>query len=436
MSDIAALSYLLPLVLIVDIGQDSALALTFHMIGGLDQSYLSVAFLIKIVSTVITYGIVLRVVDQVYFASGWRRVLHATGYVIIVPVLLAVLSAAFFIVPVTSFYYAVQKPTRDGEDKLKAGDYEAAEKLFRRAIENDVTATWSAHARIRFVSANARRILKLLPRTTSDSGMRERLLRHFAQTEPFQRVIRAWRPEGPIQISPAQLIEFREAILHSFLSNRDIPVTTSELECALRPTAVDDGCDDLPKDVVAKYEDSPAQRQRLYYLMFRARALRGEPTTVDVRRYFAFLFELPIRIEIMYVRYHALNLAREGKTLAYLDDQDRFGIPSRGQRISGNKKILVRGDKFPHLKMSDVDMEKLSDQELGFEFRQVYLNYLRTESRLLAASRVSSESSLIQHQVASIEEQLKWVANDVLYRDIPSQNPLEQAIRKLFGKGD
>jgi hypothetical protein len=167
--------------------------------------------------------------------------------------------------------------------------------------------------------------------------------------------------------------------------------------------------------------------------MYRARALKGEPTTADTKRYLSFLLELPFRVEIMFVRYHALNLERESATLAKLDDEDRFRIPSRAYRVDGNKEILARGDKFPHLKIADSDVALMSDLELGFELRQTYLNYLRTEARLLSATRVSKESSLIQQQIASIEEQLKWVANEKLYQDVPFMHPIERTFFDWLG---
>jgi hypothetical protein len=432
-ADVAALSYLLPFVLIAEIVGYCAVNMTFRMFGEHVLLFVGAISLIMMLSPVIVYGIVLRVVDQVYFARGWRRVIHVTGYVMVIPVLLFVLNAAFYIIPVGFYAHRVISPTVEGDRKLDIGDYEAAEKLFVQAIKNDATGFWSGHAHIRLVSVNARRILSLLPDISGDSGMRERLLRHFVQTDPFRRVVNVWRSEGSINVTPAQLVEFRDAILRSFLTAGDIPVTNSELDCTLRSTAADEDCDDLPKEAVTRYANTPVQRQRLYYLIYRARALRGEPTTTDDRRYLQFLSELPIRIEIMFVRYRALNLARESETLAYLDDQDRSGNLDRDYLIKGNREILNHGYKFPHLKIPDAEIEKLSDRELGFHLRQAYLSYLRAEARLLAASRVSGESSLIRQQVASIEEQLNWVANNAMYRDIPPANRMEQALLKLFG---
>jgi len=171
-----------------------------------------------------------------------------------------------------------------------------------------------------------------------------------------------WRPEGSIDVSPPQLFEFRDAILNSFLTARDIPVTNSELNCALRSTATDEDCNELPKEVIRRYKNTPAERQGLYYLIYRARALRGEPTTADARRYIQFLWELPIRIEIMFVRYRALNLMRESETLATLDDLDRSGNLDRDFLIKGNREILSHDYKYPHLKIPDDEIEKLSER--------------------------------------------------------------------------
>jgi len=86
--------------------------------------------------------------------------------------------------------------------------------------------------------------------------------------------------------------------------------------------------------------------------------------------------------------------------------------------IKGNRDIRDHGYKFPHLLMPDAELDKLSDKELGFDFRQVLLNYLRSEARELATSRLVAESSVIRQQVASIEERLNWVANDAMYTRI------------------
>jgi hypothetical protein len=353
----------------------------------------------------------------------------------VVPLLLIVLVVATYVVPVGFYAYRVINPTMEGDRKLLDGDFEAAEALFHRAIENDVTGFWCGGAHIRLISVNARRILALLPNLSYDAGVRERLLRRLAQTDPFRQVLEVWRPEGPISVTPKQLVEFREAILDSYLSAGEIPVTGSELDCALRPTAAEEGCDQLPKGATPEDAQNPLQRQRFYYLIYRGRALAGEPTTRDARRYLQFLAELPIRIELLFVRYRALNLMRDSETLAALDDLDRYGllVLDRENLIKANRQIRDQGAKYPHLNMPDAELEKLSDRELGFLFRQAYFSYLRAEARLLAATQVSAESSPIGQRGASIEEQLSWVANDAMYRGLPPANNLEKELLKLFG---
>jgi hypothetical protein len=416
-ADVAAFSYLLPFVLIAGIVEYCAVNLTFRMIGDHVLSFAVASSLIGMLSAVIIYGIVLRVVDQIYFARAWRRVLHVTGYLIVVPVLLFVLNVGFYMVPVGSHAYRVIRPTMEGDAKLDNGDYEAAEKLFIQAIKNDATGVWSTHAHIRLVSANAQRILALIPDILGDSGIRDRLLRNFAQIDPLRRVFNVYRSEELINVTPVQLVEFRDAILRNFLTAAgDIPVTDNNLDCALRSTAADEGCDDLPKEGIIRHANTPVQRQRFSFLIYRARALRGEPAKTDARRCFQFLFELPIRIESMFVRYRAINLERESRTLAYLDDLDRRGDLDCDYLITKNREIRDRGYKFPHLMIPDTEIEKLSERELGFHIRQAYLNYLKAEARLLAASYFSSESSLIRQQVASIEEQLNWVSNEIMYK--------------------
>ena len=441
-TDVAALSYLLPVVLIAHIVVYCAINLVFRMIGESVLLFAGAVLLIPMLSAVIVYGIVLRVVDQVYFARGWQRVIHITGYVMFVPVVLCVLYTARYMVPVGFYAYRAINPTVEGNRKLHAGDYEAAEKLYERAIQNDVTGLWSGGARIRLISVDARLILALLPNLSYDSGLRERLHRRLEHTDPFRRVmeawreVEAWRPKGKIGVTPERLLEFRDAILYSYLTAGDIPVTNSELDCALRTTAADEGCGELSREAITRYANKPAQRQRLYYLIYRARALKGEPTTTDTRRYLQFLAELPIRIELLFVRYRALNLMRDSETLASLDDQNRLlGILDRDNLIKANREIRNQGAKYTHLRIPDAQIERLSDRELGFLFRQAYLSYLQSESRLLATSRACGESSLIRQRVASIEEHLKWVAKDVIYRDVPPADRLDQELLKLFGLG-
>ena len=117
-----ALSYLLPIVLIAVIIEYCAINLSFRIIGKGDLSFLITNMLITIVSTVIVYGIVLKVVDKAYFANGWRRAIHFVGYVTAIPILLYVLSTAIFIVPVGIHVYRVISPTIEGEAKIKTGE--------------------------------------------------------------------------------------------------------------------------------------------------------------------------------------------------------------------------------------------------------------------------------------------------------------------------
>lgn len=431
--DVVATSYLLPIILIATIIEYCATNLSFRMIGDHGLLFVRINWLIGIVSTVIVYGIVLRVIDKIYFARGWRRSTHFVGYVLIVPILLSVLSTSIGLVPVAIQVYRVISPTLKGEAKLDAGEYEAAEKYYLQAIKNDTREVWSSRAHVGLVTAYSRQILALLPDITIDSGVRKHLTLSFIHREPLQQVFKVWRTEGPINAKPVQLIKFRDAILSSNLIEGDIPVTNSELDCALRSTAAEEHCDELPKTAVANYVNTSIQRQRLSYLIYRDRALRGEPAVTDARRYIQFLMEVPFRIEVMYARYRAINLERESKTLAYWEDQSRSGIIDRDQIIKGNSDILKYGYKYPHVILPDAELEKLSDQELAFLFHQTYLNYLRTEARQLAESPISGESSIIRQNTASIEEQLNWVAKKFTYRDATPANPRDQALLELFG---
>ncbi|OIR07805.1 hypothetical protein GALL_100870 [mine drainage metagenome] len=432
-NDVVATLYLLPIVLIVTIVEYCTVNLSFRIVGDDGPLFVKISWLITMISAVIAYGIVLSVIDKAYFKSGWRRSIHFVGYAVIIPILLFVLSAAIGIVPVGIQVFRVISPTLKGDAKLDKGEFEAAEKLYLQAIKSDSREVWSSRAHIQLITVYSRQILALLPDITVDSGIRARLFHYFVHREPLQRVFKLWRPQGSINVTPTQLIEFREAMLNGYLVAGDIPVTNSELDCALRSTAVEEGCDELPKEAVANYVNTPDQRQRLYYLIYRTHALRGEPAATDARRYIQFLLEVPIRIEIMYARYRALNLARESETLAYLDDKNGIEEFDRDQIIKGNSDILKHGYKYPHVILPDAELKKLSDQEIKFIFRQTYLNYLQTEVRQLAESHISGESSIIRQNSASIEEQLSWVAKENAYRGIPSANARERVLLELLG---
>jgi len=236
----------------------------------------------------------------------------------------------------------------------------------------------------------------------------------------------------PISLSPKELFKLREDMIDYYVRDGDVPVTYSELHRAIRSTEPEGNFDNLSKEDIAKYSKTPLLRQRLYYQLYRSRVLQGEPPTTDTRKYLRFLAGLPIRIEMISLRYRALNLMRDSETLAELDNQNRLGLFDRERLIKGNKEVRDMGLKFAHLNISDDQIEKMSDEKLGFLFRQTYLNYLRNEARLLAASHVRKESSLIGQQVTLIEEQLNSTEREVLYRNIPPPDTIEQDLLILF----
>ena len=219
---------------------------------------------------------------------------------------------------------------------------------------------------------DARRILASLEELSSDSGVRGRVLRQLVATEPFRQVMDVWRPTGPLNASPARLTEIRDAILNSYVAAGDVPVTNSELDCAMGRAPAAAVCERLPREITEKGND-PFHRYQMYYEIYRERALAGEPNAADARRYLAFLTELPYRIELYFVRYHALNLMRDSETLAGVDDQDRLGFLDTSQLISGNRRVIEQGLKFAHLDLSDSSLKALSGREVGFLFRQTYL---------------------------------------------------------------
>ena len=235
---------------------------------------------------------------------------------------------------------------------------------------------------------DARRILASLEELSSDSGVRGRVLRQLVATEPFRQVMDVWRPTGPLNASPARLTEIRDAILNSYVAAGDVPVTNSELDCAMGRAPAAAVCERLPREITEKGND-PFHRYQMYYEIYRERALAGEPNAADARRYLAFLTELPYRIELYFVRYHALNLMRDSETLAGVDDQDRLGFLDTSQLISGNRRVIEQGLKFAHLDFIRLKPEG-SLRPRGWVPVQANLShYLRSESRRLSESVLS-----------------------------------------------
>jgi hypothetical protein len=174
-------------------------------------------------------------------------------------------------------------------------------------------------------------------------------------------------------------------------------------------------------------------RQDLLLEIYRRRALESEPASTDKRRYVQFLGELPIRLQLDWVRYRARNLMRESEALANLDEADRFLGAIRRERLApANREIRDKGSNYPHLAMPEAEIDKLPDRELGFLGRQASLSYLQAEANALKASPFCKESGLIQHQVQLVQEQLDWLAKDVMYRRVPSSDPLQKEILRLI----
>ena len=418
--DVASLSYLLPIALLADIALFCVINLMYRIVGENPILFAVVHNILIVLSVLFVYGILLRVVDQVYFSKGRKRVVHATCYAMVVPVLLFLLFATQIILPAAVYMYRVYKPIWEGDYKFDTGKHEAAENFYKQAIHNDALELFSGGARARLLSVYAQRILNGLPYSVTDSNISNRLFRHLVNTETYSRLKKIRQQEKPI--SPKELVELRDTIVDSYIATGDIPVTSSDVDCALRPTAAEEGCNWLPKESIEKFENTPFQREKLYYQIYRARALKLEPHWLNTMRYILFLYGLPARIEFLFVQYHAKNMMRDGKVLAEFDDKSRLMMFDRDRIVKINRWFKKQRAKYTHLKISDIDLEKLTDQEIGFLFCQAYLNYLRDEARLLAVSPVCREVTFIRQTVISMEEQLKRLAEDAMYRRLPPTN--------------
>ncbi len=432
-TEFAALSYLLPFPLIGEILGYAAQNLLYPAIGDSALAFAASAFLFALLVAGVVYGILLKVVRRLYPLTGWQEILHMGGYLAMVPILLTAFNGVACVAPVRFYASRVVGPTIEGRDKLAAQDHVTAEKLFHRAIERDPTDFWSGGARIRLVSTQARAILASLPGLSTDVGLRERLTRRLAKSASTREVLEVSRPTGPIEATSAHLEAIRDGILTEDLAAGEIPVADNELDCALQPTAAKEGCEELPGDVVNRGADGRVARHDLLLEIYRRRALESEPAPTDKRPYVQFLGDLPIRLQLLWVRYRARNLMRESEALANLDEADRFlGAIRRERFVPATGEIPDKGLKYRHLTMPDAEMDKLPARELGFLARQAYLNYLQSEANGLKASPFCRESSLTQHQVQLVQEQLDWLAKDVMYRRAPSSDPLQQAILHLL----
>lgn len=233
--------------------------------------------------------------------------------------------------------------------------------------------------------------------------------------------------------SPVTQLAMREAILSHYIAS-DIPITENELECAIRPSPPPEFAGLLSNDQKCLAALGRAQKEKVRETLFRAVALMGEPTTVGSERYSEFLSELPFRIEWMFVRYRLLNLMRESETLGNLDDRCRLGMLDREHLIHANRQIRITGSKYPHLLQPDSELEKMSDDELGFYLRQAYLNYLRGQGKKLSECVVARHSSLVREHSSAIDKHLELVAGDVIYRELPRRDDLEYALMRRFGQ--
>jgi hypothetical protein len=432
-TEFAALSYLLPFPLIGEILGYAAQNLLYPAIGDSALAFAASAFLFALLVAGVVYGLLLKVVRRLYPLTGWQEVLHQGGYLAMVPILLTALNGVACVAPVRFYASRVVGPTLEGRDKLAAQDHATAEKLFHRAIERDPTDFWSGGARIRLISAQARTMLASLPGLSTDAGLRERLNRRLAKSAYAKEVSEVWRPTGPIEATSAHLEAIRDGILAEDLAAGEIPVTDNELDCSLQPAAAKESCEELPGDVVERGADGRVGRHDLLLGVYRRRALESEPALTDKREYLQFLGDLPIRLQLDWVRYRARNLIRESEALANVDEGDRLlGAIRRERLVPANRGIQDKRLKYPHLVMPDAEIDKLPDRELGLLGRQAYLSYLQAEANALKASPFCKESSLIQHQVQLVQEQLDWLAKDVMYRRAPPSDSLQQTILRLL----
>jgi len=316
--------------------------------------------------------------------------------------------------------------------ELLSNNLEEAERLLNKAIKSDYTNFWSGEAQILLISVNARKILDHYPRLISEYGVRERFYQNLKSNDPLRRALDNWGKKGHQSLSPRFLRKIREDIVNLPIENNDIPITTSEIECMFQGPIIGNDCTNLSQETIDKYLYPPNTRLQLYYLTYRDRALAGEPSTNDTLRYLQFLKELRFRVDMIFLSYRAKNLMRESETLARLDLQDRMGILDRAYLIEANKKIRSQFAKFPHLEMPDEEIEKLSEEELGFMFRQEYLNYLRSEANLLLNSPIYEYSAFLSNHIALIEKQLDWISNDIMYHEIPQKSSIEKKMFKFL----
>lgn len=432
-TEFTALSYLLPFALIGEILGYAAHNLFYPVVGDSALAFAASGILFTLLVAAAVYGLLLKVVRRLHPLTGRREILHTAGYLAIVPILLTAINGVACVAPVRFYASRVVSPTMEGRDKLAAQDPVAAEKLFHRAIERDPTDFWSGGARIRLISARARAMVASLPGLSTDAGLRERLNRRLAKAASAREALELWRPTGPIEATSTHLEEIRDRILAEDLAAGEVPVTNGELDCALQPAAAKEGCEDLPGGLVKREADDRGPRQELLLEIYRRRALESEPASTDQRRYVQFLGELPIRLQLLWARYRARNLMRGSEALANLDEGDRFPGAIRKDRLApANREIRDGASKFPPLAMPEAEVDKLPEREASLLGRQAFLNYLQGEANGLKASPLYKESGLIQHEVQLVQEQLDWLAKDVMYRRAPPSDPFQQAILRLI----
>jgi hypothetical protein len=178
--------------------------------------------------------------------------------------------------------------------------------------------------------------------------------------------------------------------------------------------------------------DTPQDKQRSMYMIYRTMVLSPEADIKDKKRYVQWLVALPIRVEFTWIRYRALNLMRESETLASLDRYSRFEIIDKDYLISANQKIVDSGLKFPHLALPGTQLATLPAREVWFVMRQTYLSYLKSEATLLSASPIAKDSPMLARELDAIQKNLAWATNDRSYIDVPRVHPLIEVLLRAF----
>ena len=346
------------------------------------------------------------------------------------------LALAEVTVPAAIVFRRVTRPMQRAEQLAKEGRrLDEAERLFQEALTLDPTLYWSGPARLGLAHVHALRMLSAMPVLAYDSDLIRRMGTSAVSDSAMKAALAPLnRYSGPDAVPEFVLLEVREAVLDAGVVFGEIPVTESQLDCALneRDTRV---CAVPPTVALRVRESRGSDRRQAMLRLYRELLLASQPDSPSDRRAFAgFLSRLPVSVSWMWSRYEVLNLVRETMSLYEMDLRERFPGPDEFDWRSAVKALRDSGQKFASLSIGDSSLESMDVEVVIFLLRQSYLNYLRAEAERLASRPLAIESAVLREQLARLSALLDDVAREPVYRQRPERDTYGEELAELANR--